>query len=134
MGYTDDVIKNDATKSCYHPKCDRKVTNRQVTVGARDFHAQFPVPVKPSFDLRPKTRWHAAVPEASPSLLSDACQPEVRSFCILNHLDSPKLVVLSVFTIIEMICLKFWQNHRPKMEKDVKNVFCYSSLLCNKTA
>ena len=118
MGYTDDVIKNDARKSCYHPKCDRKVTNRQVTVGA-----QFPVPVKSSFGLRPKKRWHAAVPEASPSLLSDACQPEVRSFCILKHLDAPKLVVLSVFTIIELICLKFWQNHRPKMENDLKNVF-----------
>ena len=67
MGYIDDVIKNDAKIRCYPPKCDRKVINRQVTLGARDFHAQFLVPVKSSFGLRPKTRWHAAVSEASPS-------------------------------------------------------------------
>ena len=33
----------------------------------KTFHAQFPIPVRSSFGLRPKTRWHAAVPEASPS-------------------------------------------------------------------
>ena len=45
--------------------------------------------------------------------------PEVSLFHF-KHLDAPKRVFLSVFTITETICLKFWQNHRPKMENTWK--------------
>ena len=36
---------------------------------------------------------------------------------ILDYFDATKFVFLSVFTIIETICPKIEENHRPKMKK-----------------
>lgn len=66
-GYIDDVFKNDAKKKLLSPQnvIERLPIDKLPWVP--ETYAQFPVPVKSSCGLRPKTRWHAALPEASPS-------------------------------------------------------------------
>ena len=44
-------------------------------------------------------------------------------FFILKQLDAPKLVFLSVFTIIETICINFGKTTIQKWKKDLNDLF-----------
>ena len=49
--------------------------------------------------------------------LSDECQMEVRPFPLSMFLECTKFVVLSVSTLIKMICMKIWTKSLLKNAK-----------------
>ena len=61
--------------------------------------------------------------------LSDECQMEVRPFPLSMFLECTKFVVLSVSTLIKMICMKIWtksllKNAKSPLPVDVRRSKC----------